>query len=355
MVRELYMCTHLQPSAISAARLDLRKWHDELPRHMQISKLLDADLPPKTRFSLYFAHLFYLSAMMLLLRSILSRCEGPEEAASTLNGHVSREVFEAVSEGIGAARIAARILTQLLAEGAVFQRCWHSMYVAADYSQCKSINRCCSFTAYSSCALILFDISQKLPRGLSREKYQEDLTYARQCLDVLSHCAKGDQIARRFRDSVQELFRVFHAIVGIENNPITIDNDGYVQRSSREGFERSTAFEVARSELFAIIHEPFGRMPDLKSRAGSNDALQSETPMSAEEIALGVHMEWMTELHLTDRPQNDASHEPLRQASDVFASLHSEHFIDDGEPSGWTPLTTYAEQAGASSAQAWAF
>lgn len=94
---------------------------------MQISTLLDADLPPKTRFALYFAHLFYLSAMMLLLRSILSRCEGPEEAAITLNGHVSREVSEAVSEGMGAARIAARILNQLLAEGAVFHRCWHSM------------------------------------------------------------------------------------------------------------------------------------------------------------------------------------------------------------------------------------
>jgi len=136
---------------------------------------------------------------------------------------------------------------------------------------------------------------------------------------------------------------------------MTIDNDDYVQRSSQEGFERSTAFEVARSELFAIIREPFGRKPDLKSRRGSNEALQLETPMSAEEIALGVHMEWMTELHLTDSPQTDTSHEPLRQASDVFAGLHSDHFIDDGEPSGWTPLTTYAEQASTSSAQAWAF
>lgn len=127
MVRELFTSTDLQVSAINAARLDLRKWHDELPPHMQISTLLVVDLPPNTRFSLYFAHLFYLSAMMLLLRSILSRCEGPEEAALKLNGHGPREVCEAVSEGMGAARIAARIVNQLLAEGAVFHRCWHSM------------------------------------------------------------------------------------------------------------------------------------------------------------------------------------------------------------------------------------
>lgn len=213
-----------------------------------------------------------------------------------------------------------------------------------------SIDRYHSFTAYSSCALILFDISQKLPRGLSREKYQEDLTHAQQCLDVLSHCAKEDQIARRFRDLVQDLFRVFHEIVGQDNNAMIVDNDGYVRRSSQEGFERSTAFEVARSELFAIIREPFGRKADLKSRRGSNDSLQSETPMSAEEIALGVHLEWMTELHLTDTPQTDASRDPLR---DVFASLHSDRFINDGEPSGWTPTTTNVE-ASSSSVRAWA-
>jgi len=127
MVRELYTSTDLQPSSISATRLDLRKWHDELPRHMQISKLLDPNLTAKTRFGLYFAHLFYLSAMMLLLRRVLSRCKGPEEAALTLSNHASQELFEAVNDGFSAARIAARILNQLLAEEAVFQRCWHSM------------------------------------------------------------------------------------------------------------------------------------------------------------------------------------------------------------------------------------
>lgn len=201
----------------------------------------------------------------------------------------------------------------------------------------------------------MFDIAQKLPRGLSREKYQEDLTYARQCLDVLSHCAKGDQIALRFRDTVQELFRVFRAMVGEDDDPMIIDDDDYVPRSSQEGFERTTAFEVARSELFAIIREPFGRKPDPNSRRGSQDAQKSETPMSAEEIALGVHMEWMTELHLTDTPCTDANREPLRRASDVFASIQSDHFIDNGEPSGWTPLTTYAEQVGSYWAQGGGF
>jgi len=194
----------------------------------------------------------------------------------------------------------------------------------------------------------LFDITQRLPQGLSREKYHEDLTYARQCLDVLCYCAKEDQIARRFRDTVQEYF---HVIDAKDNSPIIIEIDGYVRLSSEESSDdrlRSTALEVARSELFAIIREPFGRMP--KPRRGPNDALWSETPLSAEEIALGVHMEWMTELDLMDAPQTDASHEPLRQASDVLSNLHSDRFIDDGEPSGWTPSTTYAEQASTSSA-----
>lgn len=65
--------------------------------------------------------------MMLLLRRVLSRCKGPEEAALTLSNHASQELFEAVNDGFSAARIAARILNQLLAEEAVFQRCWHSM------------------------------------------------------------------------------------------------------------------------------------------------------------------------------------------------------------------------------------
>lgn len=130
IVRELYMRTDLQASSISALRLELRGWHDRLPQNMQISNLLEPNIAPKSRLAIYFAHLFYLGAMMLLLRRIFSGCTGPDEAALMLQSNVSRDLFEAVDEGFGAAKITARILNQLLVEEAVYQQCWHWMSVA---------------------------------------------------------------------------------------------------------------------------------------------------------------------------------------------------------------------------------
>lgn len=64
---------------------------------------------------------------MLLLCRMLTHCTVPEEAASTLNNYVSRDLFEAVKEGFDAARIAGRILNRFLVEKAVFQRYWRCM------------------------------------------------------------------------------------------------------------------------------------------------------------------------------------------------------------------------------------
>lgn len=109
--------------------------------------------------------------------------------------------------------------------------------------------------------------------------------------------------------------------------------------------ERPNAFEAAQAELFKIVREPFSSLSDLKSKRTSKDQLWLESRLSAEEITLGVHLEWIMEPDLADTQPTNTDFNTGQQALNVLLNLEPGTFIGDAEPCGWEPVSTSADKA----------
>jgi hypothetical protein len=117
-----------QPSnpTIRMLRDDLRSFHEDMPSGMTLNHLtLSSGIPSDLRRIVFYMHLFYMSALMLLYRLILRHTDGVDYLTSA---HVCpHEAQKAAGEGLLAAKTAARILHLLLTEGSVVRICWLSM------------------------------------------------------------------------------------------------------------------------------------------------------------------------------------------------------------------------------------
>jgi hypothetical protein len=108
-------------------RTQLSRFHAKLPTWMGVASLVgdnDGELIRQFRPVIFYVHLFYLSAMMLLARrltiayipvDIVGRADLPPEAQ------------RAVEEGYQAAQTNASIMNLMLQEGKVVQVCWLCM------------------------------------------------------------------------------------------------------------------------------------------------------------------------------------------------------------------------------------
>lgn len=195
---------------------------------------------------------------------------------------------------------------------------------------------------------MLFDTLQNLYQGLEREKCNENLGYARQSLNVLSHCAEVDPLARRFYQTIQQYFRALDEVVGEDEAWIRIEDGEEVQLSSDEGYEtpgRRVTFRTVRNEVFGIVREPFSSLPDQWTQQDPKDQRWSRSHLSAEEAAMGVHLEWVTELDLADPQQTGGRLAFQDQTEDVLSRLHSGNFVKDPKASGWSATTTFTRQA----------
>ena len=113
---------------IQTLRNDLRGFHEGLPDWMKLSHLTSSSgMSSSLRLIIFYVHLFYLSALMLLHRLVLRNIEN---VANSITAPAStEEMRNAAVEGYLAAKSAARILHLLLTNGSVVKFCWLSMYV----------------------------------------------------------------------------------------------------------------------------------------------------------------------------------------------------------------------------------
>lgn len=105
-------------------RQELKDFHQALPSNVSIGILFDAQHASPLRANIFYLHLFYLSAMQLLHRRVISN---PEQARMSLSATA------AISEGQAAARVAARLLSLMRLEGAIVQLCWLCMFVTTPF------------------------------------------------------------------------------------------------------------------------------------------------------------------------------------------------------------------------------
>jgi hypothetical protein len=108
-------------------RAQLSRFHAHLPDWMTAAKLLggdDGELMSMFRPVIYYVHLFYLSAMMLLSRRLMIAYI-PLDTVGTID--LPPEAQRGIEEGYQAAQLNASVMNLMLQEGKVVQVCWLCM------------------------------------------------------------------------------------------------------------------------------------------------------------------------------------------------------------------------------------
>ncbi|KAI4928432.1 uncharacterized protein J4E92_005918 [Alternaria infectoria] len=108
-------------------RAQLSRFHAQLPDWMSVAALLRGDSSPLMatfRPVIFYVHLFYLSAMMLLARRLIIAYI-PLDAVGIVV--LPPEARRAIEEGYQAAETNASVMSLMLQEGKVVQVCWLCM------------------------------------------------------------------------------------------------------------------------------------------------------------------------------------------------------------------------------------
>jgi len=128
LLRRLPIKAPVLEGTILEYRVRLSRFHARLPDWMSIASLLggeNTELMATFRPVIYYAHLFYLSAMMLLSRRLVIAYIPLDAVGSvTLPSEARRAI-----EGYQAAETNASVMDLMLQEGKVVQVCWLCMYV----------------------------------------------------------------------------------------------------------------------------------------------------------------------------------------------------------------------------------
>lgn len=178
----------------------LEIWRSEVPAMLQISTLTSSHCPDLTlyqRRAILMVHIMYLGALILLYRQSLVAAAEAQLASNgdkwTLDMSV-QEIKKYRVECAIAAQQMARILGLISFDGTLTKRCWLIIYW--------------SFTA---CIVLLFGATSKLIDGM-HDGVEEDLTYAKGCLDILQPCCDYEPIATKYMNILRPLYDTLRTI-----------------------------------------------------------------------------------------------------------------------------------------------
>ena len=172
---------------------DLETWLGDLPGPMRLEALRNGtEMSDDHRRSVYYVHLLYQGARMLLYRRITSQHIQQELATRPYEEPVfnSPTMLQALEDGRRVADMTSHTLRILQDENGIFKRCWLVI-----------------FQTFTSCTLILFEAAQKQLCGMSEELWKFDLEMARAPLSTLEFCGTLDPVARNFYLSLISLLQ----------------------------------------------------------------------------------------------------------------------------------------------------
>ncbi|KAI4955230.1 hypothetical protein J4E91_001088 [Alternaria rosae] len=308
-------------------RAQLSRFHAQLPSWMSVAALLGGDnssLMATFRPVIFYVHLFYLSAMMLLSRRLIIAYI-PLDAAGIIV--LPPEARRAIEEGYQAAELNASVMSLMLQEGKVVQVCW-----------------LCIYTAYTAGVMIAHQASQK---ALNNEPFTNDVELLGKCIGVLEYCAIKDTLAEKFRSILAAYLKM------LQGHKLTMGDSGDFATpptsSSSDSlfiFHRgSSKLHVAALGLLQTIQRPF---------SGLKDVATTTTLSNRAETSMGTHLEWEYELKNRDgseAPQEEhhSAHatddicEPTKTLCSSFEQDHSSQKLPV-QPSEeawtkWTPAT----------------
>ncbi|KNG46271.1 nitrate assimilation regulatory protein nira [Stemphylium lycopersici] len=286
-------------------RAQLSRFHARLPDWMTTAKLLHGDegeLMATFRPVIFYVHLFYLSAMMLLSRRLIIAYI-PVDTVGRVG--LPPEAQRAIEEGYQAAHMNASVMNLMLHEGKVVQVCW-----------------LCIYTAYTAGVMIAHKAAQKALYG---GEYHEDLETLNKCIGILQYCAQKDALAGRFQTLLTG-----HLSALREGNQPPNGSHGSSASASPSMHKYLFSFnpgpsklQATAQELLRIIHRPFS---SLKS------VVTQKTLSNRAETTMGTHLEWEYELKGSDCAEDMLTSQ--RASSSRMQSDDSDIQLHTGDASG---------------------
>ncbi|KAI1516593.1 short chain dehydrogenase [Pyrenophora tritici-repentis] len=301
-------------------RAQLSRFHAQLPEWMTAAKLLGntgGDLMITFRPVIFYVHLFYLSAMMLLARRLIIAYI-PLDVPGKVD--FPPEAQRAVEEGYHAAQMNASVMNIMLQEGKVVQVCW-----------------LCIYTAYTVGVMIAHKATQKALHGISSV---DNIELLNKCVDVLDYCAQKDALAVKFRSLLTAQMDIFqqHDLSGSGFQDTSADDGLPVHIYLPNVPAGSSPLHKAASYLLQIIHRPF---------SGLDDVLAQKTLSNRAESTMGTHLEWEYEIKEGNCVDNTVGEEEmagladaLGEAGDIPRTISEQgasmqQFLGEPGPSAW--------------------
>jgi hypothetical protein len=247
----------------------LEQFHGQLPGWMTLRELIannESELMTQFRPVIFYVHLFYLSAIMLLSRRLLIAYI-PLNSIGTVS--VLAEAQRAIRDGFVAAQTIARVMESMLAESQVVQVCW-----------------LCIFTSYTAGLMVAYEAAQKAIHGLP---ITADLEILKKSLNVLSYCAQKDVLAGRLRDLLDSEFEGLQEVITPEDD---LENAHSIGESTSHNVlfdfeDGSSKLHIAARRLLNLIQRPFSGLSHVEKHL---------TLSNRAETTMGTHLEWQWEL-----------------------------------------------------------
>lgn len=382
ILERIYAFKDVSILAVKTITNDLRQWHANLPPSMHLATIAEHGICIELRRTIYFVHLMYLGAMMLLYRRIMAATAQKRGPHMWGLDQRCEEITRYVEEGLLAATQSARILGLLLSGNGIFKRCWLCMYVTI--SSCVSVGSRFSsapwltssirFQAFTSCTIILYGVAQKQLHGYSELDCEDDLIQAEKCLQVLSWCGQADCVARRFHDKLQPYYDILKTsnsdVVGREEgiNGRTLDQSGNgnsISESSHAGANLGTSYgrnatfgphliftfppgethlHTVSRELLKLVGRPFGNDEGGEETDESTMTACSPDFMTLDAILLpNKERDWRLEVISPfswqhpdwDRWCEDTGEERNVSRRELRSDSPQGYFVGSKSPCGW--------------------
>lgn len=130
------------------------------------------------------------------------------------------------------------------------------------------------FTAYMSSLVLLHSTTQMVLNGHPPSTWQKELSYAKSCQDVLSHCALVDKVALCFFEVTNKYFTLLAA--SAVPTPTT---PRFPTASFQHLFHTPTPAPAplaqTSADLLTLLIRPFGAPPDLRAESAPKSGVSS--------------------------------------------------------------------------------
>jgi hypothetical protein len=285
----------------------LEDWLKNLPDPMRLEALGHRnDFSTEFRRSIYYIHLLFQGARMLLYRRILSQHARKDIELALHQQSVldNTTMLQALKEGRQVANMTSHTLQILQGEDGIFKRCWLVI-----------------FQAFTAGTLILYEAAQKQLHGFPEEVWRDDLNTVQWPLSTLEYCATLDPVAQKFHDALTP----YHKAMIAYTTPSSV-NQSATARNQESPYSARYLCQIPdgdpqlvkrSSDLRRLLCRPF-----------------SEPQKQTQHLEI-EHLDWHLGSSIPFHWEQTTDSSDKQQVEAVDISQPRNIFLGSTQPSGW--------------------